>query len=352
MSNGSSNDHLDLLDDFGFTDPSDENIQKFNTTLLGFTFLIQTFLCLVFNGFSVGYLILCKKYAHDSKYYILTHYFIFKLVFTIVLCVTLLMSSIFEESNFHITPSKWLCKLEFFSNMFMETCENFLLFFIWLIILDERGFIGFKYLNKDNLETEINLQDSAIRTWCHRNSRFIVLGLFYSITGLVTILFSADVEKMNFLGYKKGVCVTKSVASLPIYLLANFPLIFWFILFSTLLWKLFGGTRDPNYNKLDRADKKLIKFIKIASLLRAFEVILIHTQVTFLQLFWKIDFRLVELSRISGFFIILITSILFMYFENVFKRLWSIGDVRVIIHEARENTEPTSESIIYTNLIE
>ena len=164
---------------------------------------------------------------------------------------------------------------------------------------------------------------------------------------------------MSLPGYKRGVCVTKSVLSLPIYLLANFPLIFWFILFASLLWKLFGGSRDPILNKLTPADLQLLTFIKLASLLRAAEVILIHTQVTFVQLFWKIDFQLVEMSRISGFFVILATAALFIYYEKLFSRFWGMADdvpvqrIRTFIRETREaNAERSSDSVAYANLIE
>lgn len=164
---------------------------------------------------------------------------------------------------------------------------------------------------------------------------------------------------MNILGYKKGVCVTKSVFSLPIYLFANFPLIFWFILFSSLLWKLFGGSRDPNLNRLEARELKLLKFIKLASLLRAAEVLFIHTQVTFLQLFWKIDFQVVEMSRISGFFVIFVTAVLFMYYEGLFGGLSRVDvddipvhRIRTFIRESREGSVRDSNNIAYANLIE
>ena len=171
MSNGSI-DHLDILDDFGYGIKNEGN----DTTLLGLIFVIQTIACCFSNGIIIAYLILSKKYTQNSKYYILVHYFIFKLIFTVILCITLLMSSVFENTVFHIGSSGWLCKFEFFSNMFMETCENYLIFFLWLIILSERDLIGYKYLNREEPSLPgTNLPSSTIRIWCRRNSRTIVL---------------------------------------------------------------------------------------------------------------------------------------------------------------------------------
>lgn len=352
MSNGSL-DHLGILDDFGYdlADPTEDH------SLLGTMFLVQATICFFFNSICVLYLIVARKYRQSAKYYMLTHYFTCKLLFTVVLSVSLLMSSVFEETKVHIPASRWLCKFEFFGNMFMETCENYLLFFLWLLLLSEREFVGCKYLNQDGLNlSEPTMADTSIRTWCRKNIRTIALGLFYGITGLLTLIFASDVDKVMFIGYKKGMCVTSSLASLPIFLLANYPLIFWLILFSTLLWKLFGGERDPILHKLSEADIMLLKFIKLASLLRALEVILVHTQVTFLQLFWKLDFKVVEFSRISGFFIIFCTSMLFMYFENLFAIIWSldlnlIRRIRTAVGNRNEGEE-NQDQIIYANLIE
>ncbi len=186
----------------------------------------------------------------------------------------------------------------------------------------------------------------------------------YTIVGLFTFIASSNVEKIQIVGFKQGLCATSSLVSLPIYLLVNYPLIFWFILFSTLLWKLFGSSRDPLLNSLNKNEIRLIKFIKLASLLRAFEVILVNTQVTFLQLFWKLDFKIVEFSRISGFFVIICTAMLFLYFEKVFENLWSLQNFRHPIERIRENLlnrnttdspdniiESNQDSILYTNLI-
>lgn len=177
MTNGSV-DYLNLLDDFGF-----EKTKPTDTSSLAIVFFLQTLVCLVVNGFTFAYLLCCQKYKQNAKYFILTHYFAFKLVFAVVLCVTLLMSSVFEDTSFHVAPSNWLCRLEFFSNMFMETCENYLLFFLWLILLAEREFIGFKYLNVEEntlpvAEGQVNsqiLRDTSIRKWCRHHSRDIFL---------------------------------------------------------------------------------------------------------------------------------------------------------------------------------
>ena len=103
----------------------------------------------------------------------------------------------------------------------------------------------------------------------------------------------------------------------------------------------------------------MLKFIKLASLLRAAEVILIHTQVTFLQLFWKIDFHVVEMSRISGFFVILITAVLFIYYEGLFARFSGVNvddipvqRIRTFIRETREGSVRESDTIAYAHLIE
>jgi hypothetical protein len=170
-------------------------------------------------------------------------------------------------------------------------------------------------------------------------------------------------------------CITTSVASLPVYLLSNFPLIFWFILFATLFWKLFGGQRDPLLSKLTENDMRLLKFIKLASLLRALEVLLVHTQITFVHLFWRIDFKLVELSRISGYILIIITSMLFIYFEqliphfvvsfeqikcldlcnkctNHIRNKYNSRRTRSTIHNHEDDDYENQDIIAYTNLIE
>ncbi len=148
----------------------------------------------------------------------------------------------------------------------------------------------------------------------------------------------------------KETCITSSLASLPVYLICNFPLVFWFILFSTLFWQLFGGTRDPLLSKLSDQDQKLLTFIKLASLLRALEVLLVHSQVTFIQLFWRISFKVVELSRISGYLVIFITAALFTYLEGMNLQLFT--RIRSYLRNRRDHMSRAPDSISYANLIE
>lgn len=343
MTSNDSTELLQILDDLGYKLQRDDSTKD----TLALIFICHALLCFLVNGLCLIHLIISKKWKRNSKYLILTHYFTFKLIFTVVLCISLLMSTVFQDSYFYIATSTLLCRLEFFGSMFMETCENYLLFGLWLILLSEREFIGFKYLDESNENLPESVNEVTTRMWCRKNSRSITLALFYSITSLLTVLFASDVHQMRISGIKSSVCVTSSLASLPFYLLLNYPLIFWFILFSTLLWKLFGAQRDPLLNSLSSQEVNVIKFIKLASLLRALEVILVHTQVTFLQLFWKLDFRVVEASRISGFFVMLATSVMFLYLE----RVGSMERIRKLFRD-RRNTESNSDLIVYANLVE
>ena len=178
------------------------------------------------------------------------------------------------------------------------------------------------------------------------------------MTFLFTAFFALDVEFYNIgIFYNSGekthlVCATKSFISLPIIFLANYPLIFWFILFGTLFWKLFGGSRDPILHRLDEPDLKLLKFIKVASLLRALEVILVHTQVTLLQMFMKINLNVVEFSRTSGFLVVIVTAGLFIYYEGVLIRLWESSRRNNNEVIERNRVEDQDVGVVYANLIE
>ena len=160
-----------FLDDFvfGLSAPvkttSDENF-------LGFVFIILTCLCFVVNALCIAHIVQQGKCKSNSKYSLLLHYFSFKLVFCVVLCITLLMSSVFQHSSMYISPSTWLCKCEFFLSNFIDTAENYLILFIWLVLLSERNLIGFTYLNQ---EPATVTQNNSIRDWCQQNSRFITL---------------------------------------------------------------------------------------------------------------------------------------------------------------------------------
>ena len=176
---------------------------------------------------------------------------------------------------------------------------------------------------------------------------------FYTINGLFGVLFSLDVTKINVNGLSQDMCVTTSMASMPIYMITNYPLIFWFMLFGTLFWQLFGGERDPILLRLTESDMRLIKFIKVASLLRAIEVILIHTQITFLQFFWRIDFKVVEYSRLSGFLVIFLTSLVFLFYENAFAGFSFVHiGLREFLQRHLRFSRPNQDLIAYANLIE
>ena len=160
-----------FLDDFvfGLSAPvktSDEN-------LLGFIFILLTCLCFVVNALCIAHIIQQAKFKSNSKYSLLLHYFSFKLVFCVVLCITLLMSSVFKHSSMYITPTTWLCKCEFFLSNFIDTAENYLILFIWLVLLSDRNLIGFTYLNEP--PSNVTQDTNAIRDWCQQNSRFITL---------------------------------------------------------------------------------------------------------------------------------------------------------------------------------
>ncbi len=166
---------LGLLDEFGYQIRSPNYNQQpdtTNLTLLGSLFLVQTVLCFLLNGLCFVYLFISHK--PNSKYPILSHYFACKLVFTVILCISLLMSSVFYDTPFHIASSTWLCKLEFFGDIFMNTCENYLLFFLWIILLAERQLIGFNYLN-NHLTVLTESTTTPFRVWCQKNSQTIVV---------------------------------------------------------------------------------------------------------------------------------------------------------------------------------
>lgn len=366
--------NFEIIDPFGF----DSNATIESQSLISFTFVILTALCVFMNTLCLWYLIKSRKYRLNATYNVLSHYFFFKVLFAVTLCITLLMSNFFEKSAFYIRPSNFLCKLEFFSTMFMETGENYLIMFIWLTLLSERSLIGFSLLNNE----ENMVENPSVKNWLRKHSRTIFLVnfiakkfltfktlnfniqifkvSFYTITFLLTAFFALDVEFYNIgIFYNSGekshlVCATKSFISLPIIFIANYPLIFWFMLFGTLFWKLFGGSRDPILHKLDESDLKLLKFIKIASLLRALEVIVVHTQITLLQMFMKINLHVVEFSRTSGFVIVLVTAGLFIYYEGILIRLWESrkNPFSRQNNETMERNRAEDQAVVYANLIE
>ncbi len=174
-SNYSSN-LLAILDEFGYQlrAPTANQPPETDMYLLGSLFLVQAAFCFLLNTACFVYLFLSHKHEHNSKYLILRHYFACKLAFTVVLCVSLLMSSVFYDTPFHIASSRWLCRLEFFGDMFMTTCENYLLFFLWLILLAERQLIGFKHLNSQQAVLPESTS-TPTWSWCRNNSRAVVL---------------------------------------------------------------------------------------------------------------------------------------------------------------------------------
>jgi hypothetical protein len=250
MTNGSV-DYLNLLDDFGISTHSNKEDTTHDTSLLAIVFFLQTLVCFGFNGLCVAYLVGCQKYKHSSKYNILAHYFSFKLAFALVLLTTLLMSSVFEDTSFHVAPSNWRCKCEFFANMFMETCENYLLFFLWLVLLAERDLIGFKCLNIEKTGLPLDsspVPDTSLRKWCRKHSSGIFLvklldidvGSFTAIgTGIGTrigIGISTGISTFidNLISISTDICTSTGISTDHFYL-------YWFRSFYWYLSKILTG---------------------------------------------------------------------------------------------------------------
>ena len=164
----------DIIDPFGFN----SNVPTESENLISITFVSLTILCVLMNSLCVWHLIKSRKYRLSATYHVLSHYFLFKILFAVTLCVTLLMSNFFEKSVLYIRPSNFLCKLEFFSTMFMETGENYLILFIWLTLMSERSLIGFNLLNNQ----ENMVENPSLKNWLRKNSRTIFLVNFNNKT--------------------------------------------------------------------------------------------------------------------------------------------------------------------------
>jgi hypothetical protein len=346
-------------------------------TSYGLVMIILTLACLIVILVNIFHLIMRKKYKQSAVYELLLHFFLFLLFIVLTACVEALSSILTEKTYYHLRRTKWICIFTSYIPFALESCNIFQLLLIWLILMSERNLTGLKCLYNDyrlkKIETgnsqprdieagvsnssqsptsradsspstlsqeeivELNgLKANTTKNFLNVHSRSIILYSFYFMVFLITAQLSSSSYTITY--FHHPICALDSYALLSFVMLLSMPLFFipllyMFLLVPTLFGNFFGGERDPLLKELTDQEKKLLKFIKIASFLRTIDEFLMHIHSSSVFMY---DASLQKSARSFGMFMYLITCILFVYFEellsdNCFKRA---------------NRPPTSSNVI------
>ena len=408
-----------LLDDYMFGSDN-KIIEKYNYKSYMdnfFPFMIVLFIlaCTATYILNIIHIIKHKKYQKSATYQVLVHYFVFKILFCSTEFLTIMSSYVMYPSSFYISPNDFLCFFTKLSAFYLEVCQNFQLLILWLILLSERNLLGFQCLYSDfelkkamqrnsqmnanggdnfggtigvevNVENGIQdgqtappassaatpaqpngsipessilkLREKSFKNFLTLNSRHVTFIAFYFL-----ILLLSFYPKNNFYSMRVGQvsrCYlfsffdTTFILVLIAFLLLYFmPIFFWLIILSTAFSKLFGGERDPNLRTLGESDIRHLKFIKLATFLKFIEEIMLHIISTHDLHLTKSSY---ELVRILGLVIVLVTSVLFMYFENMFlslrRRFINSFTNQRVSYRVFRNRGVYEETVDYRNLVE
>jgi hypothetical protein len=335
-------------------------------------FISLSVLIVLLSLLCIIYLIRFGKHKKNVLYSILFHFFFIKIIFSITSCVSILMLGLFSQSKFYIRPSTDVCILERFFFFISDASLHFYLLLMWLILLSQRNIINLEFLycdfnqhiikkngqdtnannslainntgnsnstTNESLNSNIEIEQQQQQQQQQRRSqttsnneekkgcierlklksRKILLTSFY--ISLTILSFKAAIHYSAVSVFRSPICAMLKphlFTHLAYILMFFFPIVYWIFFLSVVFWNFFGGNKDPLADKLDDTDKALLKFIKLASILKSLEMFFSHLQSIF---YGVIDVTLLELSKASVFFLSLATVILFMYYENIFMAL-------------------------------
>lgn len=228
----------------------------------------------------------------NVKYSLLMQYFCLKLVYLLTSIGAVLLSKSFNV----ISPTLTNCEIEFYTSDFAESSSSFILFLIWLYLLYERHLIGCT-LSATNI--------------VYRNFRNIVILCFYVFNSILTIVAFFK-EKDMFMEYKIMTSCERNNSSVrKVFNFHQIPTAALMLVFVTFFWRLFGGTQDPILNADEQtSEMRLVKFIKLTSLIDIAEVVFTIGFGVFSEPEWISFIRLVEVL------LILSTYVLFLYYES------------------------------------
>lgn len=268
------------------------NSQKIANEIVAFTTLFVLFICIITNLICICNLLRNKKFRTNAKCELLLQLFLFKLF-------GLIRPSILIDIFKLDSKNSLICRLEYFIWDFSDSSADFLLFILWIILMSERNMIGFKFLYSNERTNE-----SIFRL----TKRTILVTSFYVATLIYSLLYAA---KYDFLFvYLCGNLKFLTVFKFSFHLL---PFSIWLLIFSTFLWNYFGGKRDPVLGELNSCDHRLIKYIKIISILKCLDIFLTYIIIS------NDFYSFYHISILLSLTISLISFVTFLTFENDFS---------------------------------
>lgn len=375
-----SNELINFLD---FTTSASNSKAKNNAQIIFLMFLIFLSMSLVL--FNLIYIFVFKKYKKNSIYQILSHYFSFKFLFLIVEIFDIITSYEFSNSDLYINPNTVICQFNKISNYFLEFSMSFQIFLIWLILLSQRKLTCFQFLYKyddykEEIEPNTNNETSTLRStqfqnmkqasfkrlirlakFLRKHIRTVILASIYLI-GLSVALFLYIGKNVtmykgkNICGYsdlKRNYLAIKIVNVILLYLYF-FPLLYFTLAMPTFFYKLFGTRNDPLISNLEKSDRRLLKYFKLASVLDVIEEILLYLIISHFPTYPVVFI----FTKTFGLMVIPVSSILFIYYENKDSILKTLGSVyaKVQFNKRRRANQifkgSQVETIAYRNLDE
>ena len=142
-------DEMENFDLMSSLDASKFELNFFNESCLIIT-LILNVICILFNVACLIFSFKMNTILKILKYNLVFQYFIFKLIHELITFKVCLMTLLYTKDR----SSRNYLKMEYFFTDFSDSNGNFMLFVIWLIIMQERNMIGFiKFSNNNSNET-------------------------------------------------------------------------------------------------------------------------------------------------------------------------------------------------------
>lgn len=191
--------------------------------------------------------VLARKKISNPKYQILFQYFLFELLGSLLSTV---LSVVFEIG--FISRNLMMVAVHLF--IFIETCSDFLIFFMWIYLMWERKLIG--CTTATAITTPTSQTDARFYNFKKIMNVYrwhIALGGYYVLNFSLNVYLLTRALNSSWLNLFERIFVTGQIL---IVVLIPLVIVIFF-------WRFFGGSQDPILLNSTRLETNLIKFVKV-----------------------------------------------------------------------------------------
>ena len=309
------------------SDTKTDSLSEYFLSILALTVLCcMSILAILFH------LIRRKRLAKSPLYQILVQLFVCIALILVAKCVEANVTVINSGYRFITHKTHFTCVMSECLPLALEACNSVQVLFIWLIVMSERNLADLKCLYNDfRLKKAMKAGESAtaedllilerknvrqFKNFIHIYCRWILLGFFYLLVFFIFILFTTkSYTRLNYGFYFCASNISPILHALIhlSYWIFFLPLFYMFILVPLVFGKFFGGERDPLLSQLSESDKRMLKFLRIVTVLKAIDQVLMHAHAS---TEFHFNPNVQKFFRILGMLLTLVILFLFAYYDN------------------------------------